>query len=586
MHCGHPVIVTTPIDNNRFERVTAAAPETLVQKVRAAASLAGERRLVTILFVDVVGSTALSEQLDVDTWTGILNEVIDQVIPVIYRYEGTIARMLGDSLLAFFGAPVAHEDDPARAVRAALDVQALGKTFMDRLRRSHGIEFALRACIHTGSVVINAVRDDMKYEFTSMEGAVDVPSRIKFAAQPMSVVLTENTHRFVHPMFDCAALEPVPVKGRDEPVLVYQVEGVRAQPGTVRGIQGLVSPMVGRDAELKTLTGLCEAVRAGLGRVVILIGEPGLGKTRLISEWKIAVDAELLTNPPVWAEGRSLSYGQGLAYHLLIKLLRSLFGITDACEEPQAHAIVAERTRMLFGHAMMDVYPYIGDLLSIDLEEEARKLVSLPDPQTLQNQYYQAVRRTLLAMSARQPLVIVLEDLHWADPSSVDLLIRLLSVTTTGSILICLVTRDQRDTPGWRLVNAAREMIGGGLSELTLAPLSEGDSRKMVANLLKIEALPERIRKIILKKAEGNPFFVEEIIRMLIDRGAIVQDSGGWVAAVDIDEVDIPDNLQGLLIARIDRLPEDAKMVLRVASVIGRQFPVRVLEQILQEYSL
>jgi predicted ATPase len=270
----------------------------------------------------------------------------------------------------------------------------------------------------------------------------------------------------------------------------------------------------------------------------------------------------------------------------LINLLRSLFGITDACGEPQARAIVAERTRTLFGDAMMEVYPYVGDLLSIDLEEDARKLVSLPDPQTLQNQYYQAVRRILLAISARQPLVIVLEDLHWADPSSVDLLVRLLSVTTTGSILICLVTRDERDTPGWRLVNAAREMMGVSLRELILSPLSEGDSRKMVANLLKIEALPERVREIILKKAEGNPFFVEEVIRMLIDRRVIVQDNGGWVAAKDIDDVEIPDNLQGLLIARIDRLPEDAKIVLRVASVIGRQFPVRVLEQILQEYSI
>jgi predicted ATPase len=451
------------------------------------------------------------------------------------------------------------------------------------MRQSHGIEFALRACIHTGSVIINALTDDMKYEFTSMEGAVDVPSRIKFTAQPMTVVLTESTHRFVDPTFDCTALEFVSIKGRVGPVQVFRVEGIREQPGPVRGIQGLVSPMVGRDVELRTLTGLCEAVRAGLGRVVILIGDPGLGKTRLVSEWKAAVDAEDLPNPPLWVEGRSLSYGQGLAYNLLINLLRSFLGITDACEEPQAHAVVVECTRALFGDAMMEVYPYIGDLLSIDLEEDARQLVDLPDPQTLRNAYLQAVRSLFVAMSAKQPLVIVLEDLHWADPSSVDLMVRLLNITTTHSILICLVTRDERDSHGWRLINAAREMMGGSLREMTLAPLSEVDSRRMVANLLQIEALPERIRKIILKKAEGNPFFVEEVIRMLIDRGVIVQEGGGWVAVEDIDEVDIPDNLHGLLIARIDRLPEDAKMVLRLASVIGRQFPVRVLEQILQE---
>jgi class 3 adenylate cyclase len=583
MHCGHPVIVTTPIDDNRFSRVTAAAPDTLVQKMRAAADITGERRLVTILFMDVVGSTVLSEQLELGTWTEVMNEVIDQLIPVIYRYEGTVARILGDSLLAFFGAPVAHEDDPSRAVRAALDVQHLAKTIAGKLQQSHGIEFALRACLHTGSVIINAVKDDMKYEFTSIEGAVDIPSRIKFPAQAMTVVLTEDTHRFVHPMFDCTALESVQIKGRANPIQVFRVDGVREQAGPVRGIQGLVSPMVGRDAELNTLTGLCEAVRAGLGRVVILIGDPGLGKTRLISEWKAAVDNEQLPNPPLWAEGRSLSYGQGIAYHLLIDLLRSLLNITDGCEESQARSIVFDTTKALFGDEMMDVYPYIGDLLSIDLDGEARRLVSVPDPQTLQNQYYQAVSRMVVRMSSRQPVVLVLEDLHWADPSSVDLLVRLLNVTTTNSILICLVIREERDSHGWRLVNAAREMMGGSLREISLTPLSNGDSRKMVANLLKIEALPERIRKIILKKAEGNPFFVEEVIRMLIDRGVITQEDGDWVAVNDIDEVDIPDTLQGLLIARIDRLPEETKMVLRVASVIGRQFPVRVLEQILQE---
>jgi class 3 adenylate cyclase len=574
------------MDDNRFSRITASAPETLVQKVRAAASLAGERRLVTILFVDVVGSTSLSEHFDLDTWTGIMNEVIDQLIPVIYRYEGTIARMLGDSVLAFFGAPIAHEDDPIRAVRTALDIQNIGQAIADKLRHEHGIEFALRACIHTGSVVIHTVQDDMKYEFTSMEGAVDLTSRIKFAVQPMAVVLTESTHRFVHPMFDCVGLEPVSIKGSDDPVPVYRVDGVRDQPGVLRGIRGLESPMVGREVELKALTGLCEAVQAGLGRVVILIGEPGLGKTRLISEWKAAVEAERLANPPIWAEGRSLSYGQGLAYHLLINLLRSLFGIADTFDEAQANAIVHERTRSLFGDQMMEVYPYVGDLLSIGLDEEALKLVNLPDPQTLQNQYFQAIRKLIIAISVRQPVVIVLEDLHWADPSSIDLLIRLLSVITTGSILVCLVTRDERDSPGWRLVNAARELMGGSLRELTLKPLTDIDSRKMVANLLQIEALPERVRKIILKKAEGNPFFVEEVIRMLIDQGAIIQEESGWVAAKEIDDFEIPDNLQGLLIARIDRLPENVKMVLRVASVIGRQFPVRVLEEILQEYSI
>jgi class 3 adenylate cyclase len=583
MHCGHPVIASTPVDDTRFSRLAAVAPETLVEKVLAASGLAGERRVVTILFVDVVGSTALSEQVDVETWTRIMNDVVDQVIPVIYRYEGTIARMLGDSLLAFFGAPVAHEDDPSRAVRAALDIINKGKAQATELRKELGIEFALRTCIHTGTVIINSVSDNLKYEFTAMGGAVNLTSRIKFAAKPMTIVITEHTHRFIDPIFDCTALEPVSVKGWKEPVRVYRVDGVRLQPGRLRGIQGLVSPMVGRDAELKALNQLCDTVRAGLGRAVIIVGEPGLGKTRLIAEWRADVGEETKGNPPIWAEGRCLSFGQGLAYHLLINLLRSLFGISDNFEETEAHTIVSERISALFGDEMMEIYPYIGDLLSLDLEPEARALVSLPDPQVLQTHYYQAVRRLLESLAERQPVVLVLEDLHWADPSSVDILVRLFPVTSLGAVLVCLVTRDERDTSGWRMVNMARETMAGSLSELTLVPLSENDSRKMVANLLEIEALPEQVRKIILKKSEGNPFFVEEVVRMLIDQGAIVRSDQGWVAGVGFDNVKIPDNLQGLLLARIDRLPDDVKMILRVASVIGRKFPVQVLEQVLME---
>jgi len=351
----------------------------------------------------------------------------------------------------------------------------------------------------------------------------------------------------------------------------------------VRGIHGLTSPMVGRDSEIKALSQLCEAVRAGLGRAVIIVGEPGLGKTRLVSEWKAIVKAEPLENPPIWAEGRGLSFGQGIAYHLLKDLIRSVLGIPGACEEAEANAIIIERTRSLFGDSMMEIYPFIANLLSIDMDADAEELVNLPDPQALRTQYYRAVRRLLVALSERQPIVLVLEDLHWADASSIDLLVRLLPLVTTGSILMSLVTRDDRDSQGWRLVNSARELMGGSLLELSLAPLTDIDSRKMIANLLDVESLPDKVRKIILEKAEGNPLFVEEVIRMLIERNAITRENGGWIVGKEIYNIEIPDNLQGLLSARIDRLPEDVKQILRVASVIGRKFPVQVLEQVLKE---
>jgi len=512
-----------------------------------------------------------------------VNRAFDRITPAIYHYEGTIARLYGDGLWAFFGAPVAHEDDPARAVRAALDLMQAARLFAEEIRQKHNIEFAIRACLNTGSVVIGPIGDDLRYEYRAMGGAVNLAARLKFATKPMTVLVTEDTRRFIAPLFDTKAIGPIEVKGRAEPVRVYQVHGAKARPGQLRGlaVAGLESPMVGRDAELATLLQLCDAVRAGLGRAVLLIGEPGLGKTRLISEWRIAAARMGHGPPPVWAEGRCLSYGQGLAYHLLIDLLRSTIGIPDTAEEPDASARLHAFTQDLLGDSMADVYPYLAHLLMLKLEDPASERVQLLDPQALQTQYLAATRRLLGALAARQPLILILEDLHWADPSSTELLIKLLPLASAAPILFCIASRPDRDAPGWRLVTAAREILGGSLTEITLGSLSDRDSRQLVANLLEIEALPERLRSLILKKAEGNPLFVEEVLRMLIDRGAIVRRNGGWVAGSEIETVEIPDNLQGLLLARIDRLPEEAKQTLRVASVIGRQFPVKVLEYVL-----
>jgi class 3 adenylate cyclase len=581
-NCGQPATAATPADHARLSQLAAAAPRPLADKVRAAAHLAGERRVVTILFADVVGSTALAEELGAETWMAVMNDAFDRIIPAVYRYEGTVARLVGDGLWAFFGAPVAHEDDPARAVRAALDLLDAAGEVAEEVWRAHGIRFAMRACLNTGAVVVGDVGDDLTYEYTAMGGAVNLAARLKFATEPMTLLITENTHRFVAPILDCADLGPIDIKGRVEPIRLYVVHGLKGEPGHVRGLAGLQSPMVGRDAELATLEQACEAVRAGLGRAVLIVGEPGLGKTRLIAEWKMTVTERMHDPPPLWAEGHGLSYGHGLAYHLLIDLLRSIVGIPEGADEPEARAALRAYSANLFADSTLDVYPHLGHLLSLKLEDEALEQIQLLDPQALQAQYLAAVRSLLLAIASRRPLVLILEDLHWADPSSTELLVKLLPLASTAPMLFCMVTRPERDAPGWKLVTTARETLDRSLTEFTLRALSEDDSRQLVSNLLSIEALPDRLRGLILKKAEGNPFFVEEVIRMLIDRGAIIRRDGKWHAEAEIEDLDIPDNLQGLLLARIDRLSDEAKRTLRVASVIGRQFPVKVLEHVLE----
>lgn len=576
MNCGQAIATAAPKDDARLTRLAAATPAPLAEKMRAS-RLAGERKVVTALFADVVGSTTLAEQMDAEDWTAIMNRAFDRISPAVYRYEGTIARLMGDALLAFFGAPVAHEDDPIRATHAAVEIIAAVKEYAEDVRRKHGIDFAMRVGLNTGPVVVGEVGSDLKYEFTAMGDAVNLAARMQSAARPMTVLISENTHRFIAPVFETTDLGLIEVKGKAEPVRVFEVTVAKAAPGRLRGLAGLESPMVGRDAELKALTKVSAAVAAKVGRVAIIIGEPGLGKSRLIAEWKSSAGATQFQ----WAEGRCLSYGQGLAYHLLIDLIHSLIGVPSAAEEAETNAAIKRLTDDLFGDAALDVYPYLGHLLSLNLPGAALERVKLLDPQALQTQYLAALRQFLITCAARKPLVLIFDDIHWADPSSTELLVKLLPLVSEAAILFTFVTRPDHDAPGWRLVTAARETMGAGLTELALSPLSDEDSRQLVTNLLEVEALPDRIRATILRRAEGNPFFVEEVIRMLIDRGAILKQGDKWAAGKEIENVEIPDNLQGLLLARIDRLPEDVKRTLRVASVIGRQFSVNVLEQVL-----
>jgi class 3 adenylate cyclase/tetratricopeptide (TPR) repeat protein len=603
INCGQSLSKRTPIDDARLARVVAAAPAPLVDKAHASAHLAGERRVVTALYVDVVNSTALAEHIGADHWNAIMNVALDRCYPAIYRYEGTIAHLLGDELLAFFGAPVAHEDDPLRAVHAALELLGELREYAQEIRQEHGIEFAVRTSLSTGPVVVGPVGSDLQYEYSALEGPINLAAQVESIKWPMKVLITGNTYRFVAPFFDCIDLGWIEAKGQTDRVHVYQVCRPKARPDQERGLAGLASPMVGRDSELTALRRLGEAMRAGLGRAVLIVGEPGLGKTRLIAEWK-AADTTVPTALPVqWAAGHCHSYSRDLAYRLLLVLLRSLIGVPAAAGEPETRAALIALIQDLFGcteltlgtgaseradgqpawNEALDVYAFLGHLLSLRLDSSALERIQHLDPQALHAQYVAAVRRLLQAMSGRRPLVLILENLHWADPSSTELLIQLLPLVTATPLLLCLTTRPDHDAPGWKLVTATREALGKGLTEIALDTLSPSESQQLIANLLEPQSLPEQVLVLIHSKAEGNPLFVEEVIRMLIEQGMISQRGGRWVAEAEIDAVEIPDNLQGLLLARIDRLPKGARYSLRVASVIGRQFSVEVLESMVSE---
>jgi len=591
MNCGQSLVLDAPkaaaalnpSGEARRVRLAAATPPPLVQKMKSAAHLSGERRIVTALFADVVGSTSLTSQMDPEDWTAIMNRAFDLVMPAIYRYEGTIARLMGDALLAFFGAPLAHEDDPQRAIRAGLDILDSVEGYAGQVRQQYGIDFAMRIGINTGPVVVGEVGSDLAYEYTAMGDAINLASRLQSAARPMTILIGENTYRFIAPLFECLDLGKINVKGKQEPLQVYEVKGIKSHPGQLRGVSGFQTTMVGRQDELARLLQLTQIVQAGIGRVVIVSGEAGLGKTRLVLEWKKACASMPGNTDLLWVEGHCLSYGQGLAYHLLADLIRSLIAVPASASDEQILTGLRKLCAQLFGEGDLNVYPFLVNILSLTPEGPALEKLRNQDPQSLQMSYLNALRRLLTTLAKEKPLVIVLEDIHWADPSSIELLTQLLLLAKELPLLFCFLARPDLDSPGWRLVRAAYEMLATSLEEIQLSSLSEADAGGLMSNLLDADDLPDRLYRLILKKSEGNPFFVEEVIRMLIENGLLVQEDGHWSLEKEIEAIEIPDNLQGLLLARIDRLPEDAKRILRIASVIGRQFSLNVLEKVEQQ---
>ena len=547
---------------------------------RAATS---ERRPLTILFADIAGSTTIAEKLDPEDWTVLVGKAFSRLNAIAARYDGTVARLMGDGVLVFFGAPVAHEDDPERAVRCGLDMVREIAELGGEAHALHGVPLQVRVGINTGPVVVGMVGSDIAREYTAMGDAVNIAARMQAAAPPGGVMITAATHKFVAPLIDAIDAGRLELKGKAEAVQSYQVTGLRRGAVNARGLgEDVHSTMIGRDAELTRLSDAFAIVRARQGRVASILGEPGIGKSRLLAELR----AHVTVSDPraTWIEARCLSYGRSMPYHLIADLVRSGVGVGPSADEPEVRQALERRCRELFGDAWTDPYAYLGHLLSIRLDPDLRARLAALEFETIKR-YVSSLVNLIRALAAGGPLVIALEDLHWADAPSIDALLALMPLANEQPLLVVTTSRLDRESEGWRLVAGVRDLFGDALLELKLDPLSSEETRTLVANLLHIESLPQQTRDHILAKAEGNPFFVEEVIRMLIDRGAIERRDERWVATARVADVEIPDTLQGLLLARIDRLPPESKRTLRVAAVIGRQFGVAMLERLLEARS-
>jgi ABC-type oligopeptide transport system substrate-binding subunit/class 3 adenylate cyclase len=573
-----------------------AAPDTIAQRLRrlvpkeyaerllaTRGQVRKERRTVTILFSDVKGSAAMADELDPEDWTEVMEGAFDVLIEPIYRYEGTLARLMGDAILAFFGAPIAHEDDPERACRAALEITAGAKRYAAKMEEERGIKgFDVRVGINTGLVVVGEIGSDLRVEYTAMGDAINLAARMESAAEPGTVLITEDTHKLVAPLFETEALGPMQVRGKAEPISVHRVLAAKAVPGKPRSIAGLESPLVGREAEFGALREALERLHAGVGGIVTLVGEAGIGKSRLVAEARVGAIHEL---PLQWVEGRCLSYGTSMAYLLWLDVLRGLLGVTVEDSPVTVRDRLWERAQELCPQDSEQVYPYLARLMSLPLDDEIEATMRDLEGEKLKANTFQAMEMLLQCAASERPLVLVCEDLHWADVASIDLLEQLLALTDRSSLLLICVFRPVKEHGSWGIKETAARRYGHRHTDIQLKPLSATESELLVGNLLQIDDLAPALKQRMLDVAEGNPFYVEEIIRSLVDQNAIFRDeaSGRWVATEAAADVPIPDTLHGVLLARIDRLQEEAKRVLQMASVIGRIFLYRLLAAIAEE---
>ena len=559
--------------------------KTKLESARESGGMKGERRVVTMLFCDVKGSTAAAEQLDPEEWAEIMNGAFEQLIAPVYRYEGTLARLLGDAILAFFGAPIGHEDDPQRAVLAGLEIlQAIGP-YRESVQKRWGIEFDVRVGINTGLVVVGEVGSDLRLEYTALGDAVNLAARMEQTAKPGTVRITDNTQRLIAPLFDFEDLGNIEVKGKAEPVQTFRVLASKMQPGRLRGIEGLESPLVGRERELSLLRDAVGSVREGRGQIVSLMAEAGLGKSRLVAEIRHSLETEGLLGDEstslVWHEGRCLSYQTAMPYAPFISLLRSCFGLgaEERQDEGQYIQIVASVNEVAPAR-VREIAPYLATLLSVQPLGEDADLVQYLTPPQMRERVFNAMKIWIQELAAQRPLVLVFEDIHWSDTTSLDLLEELMPLTDSRALMLLALFRPQRQEPSWRFHETATRDFVHRYASISLEPLTEDDSRELVRNLLRIEGLPEKVRNLILLKAEGNPFFVEEVIRSLLDSGVVVRDGEHWRATRDIDDIAVPDSLTAVLTTRLDKLDETTKETAQTASVLGREFGLEMLKSI------
>ncbi len=530
------------------------------------AVIAGERRIVTVLFADIVDSTAISERLGPERFTLLVDEVMRVMSAEVERFDGTVVQYIGDELYAVFGAPVAHEDDSERAIRAALAIQRALRDYTADVEAAYGVELAVRIAINTGPVVIRPQSDD---PYNALGDTVNVASRIQKLVAGGEIVIGRTTKAQVETCFSLEDLGDADLRGLAEPVRTFRVVGVlEGEPFPT------TASLVGRDFELAVLERVMDDLVDGRGAIVSILGEPGIGKSRLLAEVAGRYRERIR-----FVEGRAVSYAQSSPYYSIRELLGEWLSVSSETPEARTRLELKAELARLFGPEAENAYPFIGSLLGIKLEPDAVSRLRETSRESVQRQTFEYVAELCCHLAREQPLCLVFDDLHWADDSTLELLQELLATTEEAAVGLVFLYRSEREHGSWRLGERARQRHPHRYREIELRPLPDDASKALVTNAADAD-LPECVAELLTVRAGGNPFFLEEALHDLVERGALRRGDGRYALAVDADELAIPTIVQGALQARLDRLDPETREVLNYAAVIGRSFGLPLLEQI------
>ena len=563
--CGHALREPEEAPAMDYSEPKTYTPKHLADKILTTrSSIEGERKLVTVLFADVANFTSISEKLDPEEIHSIMDGCFRILLDEIHRFDGTINQFTGDGVMALFGAPLAHEDHGQRACHAALSIQNAMENYGSQLKEEFTISFKMRIGLNSGPVVVGSIGDDLRMDYTAIGDTTNLASRMESMAGPGKVILSRHTYRLVKDYFEFINLGNIDVKGKTEHQEIFELLGTgdvdtRIAASVAKGL----TQFVGRKNAIRSLVNAYNKARTGSGQVVGVVGDAGVGKSRLLLEFRNQLSRDEFT----YFEGQCLPFGGTMAYLPVLDILRSYFNIKEGDLESLIKKNVETRILKLDDKLHRVLAPFY-DLLSLDVENSAYEEL---EPRQKREMIFEAIRDLVICESHKKPLIIVVEDLHWIDKTSEEFLDYLIGWLTGARVLLLLLYRPEYTHP-WGSKSYYNRV---GLGQLT----SES-SAELIRSILPDGEAVKQLEGFILERTSGNPLFMEELIHTLLENGSIQCEEGRCMLLKNATEIQVPDTIEGIIAARMDRLEDDIKRTMQVASVIGRDFAFRILETI------